>query len=62
MSNNTPVMIEFYTNWIPSIRRVMVVRYRTAKYWEACGHNIVIYPVDPALLRSADLIALSHAE
>lgn len=59
MHSNTPVLMEFYIDRIPSERHVLVVKYSVALEWIKRGAFIKVTPIDPILRVPAGAIAIS---
>lgn len=61
MNDNTPVLMEFFTDRIPSERHILVVRYSVALEWIGRGAFVKVTPIDKKLQLYASGIAIQKA-
>lgn len=60
MRNDTPVLMEWYSNWIPSSRNALIVKYGLASRLLRAGADVQIKLIDPSLHNAADVIVASQ--
>jgi hypothetical protein len=59
MHSNMPVLMEFFTDHIPSARHLLVVRYGVAEEWMRRGAHVKITAIDNTLIHQAAQVAIT---